>query len=351
MNKRNPTAKGLALRGAIILSITTGLCAFLIIQLESLPLSWLHLFGLCAAVGIVAYLVIYAFIDRFIYRKIKLIYKTIHAQKIGKGDDKLIPQRNSLDTVNEEVDSWLASNNAEIARLTELEAYRKEFLGNVFHEIKTPVFSVQGYLHTLENGAIDDPNVSKSFLKKARKNIDRLDEIVGNLELIALQENNKLILERTNFDITALVREVIEALEIQAREFGAKLTIKPGCDIPFHVNADKERIRQVLVNLVSNAIKYGKENGVVEMGIYEMGEQILTEVTDQGKGLPEDELPRLFERFYRTDKSRFRGNTGGSGLGLAIVKHIIETHEQQVTVRSKIDIGSTFGFTLAKAIG
>ena len=349
MTRRNPTPTGLAIAGAIILFSSTLLVFVSYLLLSNLEVNGPILLALSGTIGLVGYFVTKIILNRFIYRKIKLIYKTINAQKLSKGKVATAIMGvgdNVLDNVKEEVDTWITENNAEIARLQELESYRKEFLGNVFHEIKTPVFSVQGYLHTLQDGAFNDPAVNKTYLAKATKNIDRLDEIVKDLELIALRENNALVLEFTSFDLTELVKDVFEALEMQAKEFNATLAIKPGCDTPFAVNADKERIRQVLINLANNAIKYGKEGGLVEVGIYEMGDQILTEITDEGEGIAQEELPRLFERFYRTDKSRVRGKTGGSGLGLAIVKHIVESHNQQITLRSKEGVGSTFGFTL-----
>lgn len=352
MTGRNPTPKEFAFSGAVLIALLTGVCLCIYIALSSSSLQWPVILLVALGAGIFSYFIFHELLERFIYRKIKLIYKTIHELKLGKlgfSEEKVDLGADIINEVNDEVQRWAIKKNNEISRLKELESYRKEFLGNVFHEIKTPVFSVQGYLHTLKDGAIDDQKVSRNYINKAVKNIDRLEQIIQDLELITLKENNQLVIEKEVFDITSLLKDVFDALELQADIKDIEFGIKTGCDRPFKVNADRDKIRQVLVNLINNAIKYGKDGGSIIIGIYDMNENILIEITDNGIGIQQEKLNRLFERFYRVDESRYRGSVGGSGLGLAIVKHIIDAHEQTIHVRSTVNVGSTFGFTLEKA--
>lgn len=352
MTGRNPTPREFAFSGAILIALLTAVCLGIYTVLSTSVLQWPIIVFVALGAGLFSYFIFHELLERFIYRKIKLIYKNIHELKLGKLDfseDKLNLGSDIIHEVNDEVQRWAIKKNEEISRLKELENYRKEFLGNVFHEIKTPVFSVQGYLHTLKEGAIDDIKVSKDYIEKAVKNIDRLEQIIEDLELITLKENKQLVLDKEEFDITVLLKDVFDALELQADIKDIEFGIKLSCDRPFKVFADKDKIRQVLVNLVNNAIKYGKEGGSVMVGIYDMGDNILVELTDNGIGIEQEKLKRLFERFYRVDESRFRGHVGGSGLGLAIVKHIIDAHQQTINVRSTVGVGSTFGFTVEKA--
>ena len=235
----------------------------------------------------------------------------------------------------------------EIETLRQLETYRRHFIGDVSHELKTPIFNIQGYLHTLLDGALEDPNVNTTFLKKAAKNLERLHIIVEDLEAISRLESGELMLEIQSFDIHALAAEVFEDLEFKAKQRNITLEFKDGASQGFKVQADRESIRQVLTNLVSNSIKYGEENGRTRIGFYDMDGNILIEVADNGLGIPKKHLNHVFDRFYRVDKSRSR-ERGGSGLGLSIVKHIIEAHKQTINVRSTPGLGSTFGFTLKK---
>ena len=226
------------------------------------------------------------------------------------------------------------------------ETFRKEFLQNLSHELKTPIFSIQGYVETLLNGANDNPELSKKFLVNTSRNIDRLVNLVDDLDEISKLESGQLQLHFQSFVIQDLIREVFESLQLKSQENGINCHIKKGCESALVVYADKEKIRQVLTNLVDNAIKYGKQNGNVEAGIYKVeGNQILIEISDDGSGIAEEHRLRIFERFYRTDLARSR-KIGGSGLGLSICKHIIEAHGQTIHVRSTPDIGSTFVFSL-----
>lgn len=298
---------------------------------------------------IIAYSLTYFFIQRFIYRKIKLIYKFIAITKATKREEfyykSVLPQK-SIDEVREDVEKWAEQRKQEIEVLRQNEAYRKEFLQNLSHEFKTPVFAIQGYVDTLLNGAMDNPAVNKKFLENASRNVDRLTNLIDDLDVISSLESGEQQLHLTNFVIQDLIREVYDSLSIKAADKNAKCVIKKGCEAPITVHADKEKTRQVLINLVDNAIKYGKPNGYIEASIYNTdGKNILIEISDDGIGIAEEHLLRIFERFYRTDYGRSR-NIGGTGLGLAICKHIIEAHGHSIHVRSKIDIGTTFGFTL-----
>jgi len=298
----------------------------------------------------IAFFLTHYFIQRFIYRKIKLIYKFIYQTKATKREEfynkNILPQK-SIDEVSADVAKWATRRSEEVEKLRQNEAYRKEFLQNLSHEFKTPVFAIQGYVDTLLNGALENPEVNRRFLDNAYKNVNRLVNLIDDLDEISKLESGEQPLQPVNFTIQELFREVFESLSIKAHEKNISCFIKKGCENPITVHADKEKIRQVLTNLVENAIKYGKENGQLEASIYNTdGKNILVEISDDGIGIAEEHLPRIFERFYRTDFGRSR-NIGGTGLGLAICKHIIEAHGHSIHVRSKPDVGSTFGFTLS----
>ena len=294
-------------------------------------------------------------LEFFIYRKIKLIYKTIHSLKTQKYDAKLSNYsllNDPISNMNKEVINWARDQREQLDELKRLADFRKEFLGNVSHELKTPIFNIQGYIHTLIDGAIDDPEVNILFLQKAAKSADRLSDLVADLLAISQLESGELVMEYERFDINLLVKDVYEQLEQKANQRNISLLIKEGCNKPFIVHADRYRIRQVIVNLVTNSIKYGKEGGKTTAAYYDMDENVLIEIADSGEGIAQEHLPRIFERFYRVDKSRTReSGAGGTGLGLAIVKHIIEAHSQSVNVRSTVGVGTTFGFTLKKGSG
>jgi two-component system phosphate regulon sensor histidine kinase PhoR len=228
-----------------------------------------------------------------------------------------------------------------------MEEYRREFIGNVSHELKTPIFNIQGYLHTLLDGGLDDPNINYKYLLQAANNTERMANIVADLGYISKFEAGKLQLEMIEYDIVQLVVDVLDDSQLNAKEKSIELKLKNEQQNPVMVYADIESIRRVLVNLISNSIKYGKEGGYTSVSFYDLGDNVLIEVTDNGKGIKQEHLPRLFERFYRVDKGRSR-TQGGTGLGLAIVKHILEAHLQTINVRSNTEVGSTFGFTLKK---
>ncbi len=286
----------------------------------------------------------------FIYRKIKLIYKTITTSKISKEKalEKIDLDEDILGNVSKEVLEWQETRTAQIDELIRMENFRKEFLGNVSHELKTPLFNIQGYIHTLLEGALNDPEVNFNYLQRAARSVERLCLIVDDLEAISKLESGELALDQRTFDIHNLVADVFESMEFRAKEMNITTSFKEGSDRSFYVYSDKERIRQVITNLLVNSIKYGRHGGFTNVGFYDMDENILIEITDNGIGIDPGHLPRIFERFYRVDKSRSR-DQGGTGLGLSIVKHIIEAHKQTINVRSSSGIGTTFAFTLKKA--
>ncbi len=312
------------------------------------PVWWIALISF-AVIFLGSYGLILYTLQTFIYRKIKLIYKFIYQTKASKKEEfyykNILPQK-GIDEVRADVEAWAIQRREEIEQLEQNEAYRKEFLQNLSHELKTPIFAIQGYVDTLLSGALENTEVNKKFLQNASRNVDRLVNLVDDLDAIAKLESGEQLLLKDSFVIQDLLKEVYESLAIKADEKEIKCIIKKGCEAPLTVYADKEKIRQVFINLVDNAIKYGKQNGTVEASFYKVdGAHVLSEISDDGFGIAEDHLPRIFERFYRTDLARSR-KVGGSGLGLAICKHIIEAHGQTIHVRSKIDVGSTFGFTL-----
>jgi two-component system phosphate regulon sensor histidine kinase PhoR len=300
----------------------------------------LRLVLLPSLIGFVTFGIVYFFTKQFIDNRIKLIYKKITSDK-----NTDIDMPHHLDDVERKVDEWTAHKEQEIKTLQELEAYRRNYLGNVSHELKTPIFNIQGFLHTLLDGGLHDPNVNVSYLQKAAKNAERLQTIVEDLQAISKSEMH---LDLKTFDIQKLTQEVMDDMELKAKGRGIKLVFKEGANNGWMVRADREAVRQVLTNLVNNSVKYGKENGQTKIGFYDMDKIVLIEVSDNGIGIARHHLKHVFDRFYRVDKSRSR-EVGGSGLGLAIVKHIIEAHKQSVHWRSTEGQGSTFGFTLEKS--
>jgi two-component system phosphate regulon sensor histidine kinase PhoR len=343
------TPKRLALILAVMLSVMAGF-TFLIFEVIVInKYFWMLVTGAFIVLVIIQYMILRYALEKFIYDRIKLVYKAIHRQKLKKDDKKgqISIHGDIIGKVNEEVESWANERKEEIDELKKMEIYRREFLGNVSHELKTPLFNMQGFILTLLDGGINDPNVNLDYLEKSQKNIERMITIVEDLEVISRLETGEATPLLTNFPITLLVREVMEFLEPKASERQIKLLFAAEYNDTMIVRADKEKIRTVLTNLILNSIKYGVKGGRTKISFYDMDENYLIEISDNGVGIDEKHISRLFERFYRVDKHRSRAE-GGSGLGLAIVKHIIEAHDQTINVRSAPGIGSTFSFTLKK---
>ena len=343
--------KHFALTSAILISLVAVVVSYLLFTfLNKNILLPVILAGL--VVFLFAYFFLKKVIESFIYDKIKIIYKTIHSLKRSKDEDKnkLVISGDTLEMVNRQVLEWGESKTRQIEELQNSAKYRRDFIGNVSHELKTPIFNIQGYVLTLLDGGLEDPSINKEYLLRAEKSINRMIAIVEDLEAISQLESGELKLSITRFDIIGLTREVIEFLEIKSQNKNAQVELSENYEKPLFVKADKERIRQVLINLVENAIKYNfrQMDALTKISFFDMDENILVEVSDNGVGIAQQDLGRIFERFYRTDKGRSR-EQGGTGLGLAIVKHVIEAHQQTISVRSWPGIGTTFGFTLKKA--
>jgi len=343
LSSKNPKPRALAALNALVIAATNALLSLLLGPPWYLPLV------VGAITFVVSYALYYSTLQLFIYRKLKLIYKLIYQTKATRKEEffysNILPQK-SIGEVTRDVQRWADAKKGEIEILRQNEHYRKEFLMNLAHELRTPVFTVQGYVETLLGGASADPAVAEKFLRAASKSTDRLVRLVEDLNGISKLESGRIPIVEETFVIQDLVRDVYEEFSLRASETSTALTLKRGTERGLVVRADKPKIKQVLVNLVENALKYGKEGGTVTTGCYAMdGHRVYVEISDDGPGIAEEHLPRLFERFYRADRSRSRG-IGGTGLGLAIVKHIIEAHGQTVTVRSTPGIGSSFGFTL-----
>ncbi len=295
-----------------------------------------------------SFLLNFALAEILVLRRIRHIRNLISS---FRGPDDIQQDSNRpgslIGTLEFEVKNLLSARRSEIEQLKKLETYRKEYLGNVAHELKTPVFNIQGYIATLLDGGIDDETIRKPFLEKAEANLERMTMLLQDLDTINRLETGVLELNPQVFSISDLATEVIESLELQAN--AKKITLRvqdPAAD--YMVMADKFRIRQVLNNLVLNSIKYGRESGTTRIRVKDLEEKVMVEIADNGNGIAENDLPRIFERFYRGDKSRSR-NEGGTGLGLAIVKHILEAHEENISVMSTAGSGSVFSFTLKKA--
>ena len=282
--------------------------------------------GVVVLIG--TFLIIRWFFIRFVEAKIDPIHETIHSFTVSK--------------------VWAHKQTEEIQKLKKQEKYRKDFLGTVSHELKTPIFNIQGYILTLLDGGIDDPSINTLYLKRAEQSVNRMINIVEDLDSIARLESGEFKLKLDNFDLVKLIEELIEYLEMPARQKNIKIGFNKTYNKAIRVRADRKRIEEVLENLIGNTIKYGKDGGRTTIGFTDTGKQILVDITDNGIGIEEKNLPRIFERFYRVDKSRSR-ESGGTGLGLSIVKHSIQAHKQTITVRSKVNVGSSFIFSLEKA--
>lgn len=309
-------------------------------------LDLLFLLSFAAICYVFSFLIVQLRIEHFIYKRVKAIYDNVSLL-----DSSALPKTSvttDMATLTREVEKFAEERKLEIETLKVRENYRKEFMGNVSHELKTPLFTVQGYVLTLLDGAIKDKKVRMKYLTRASKGVDRLIYIVQDLDMITKLEMGELHLYEENFDIVETVQNVFELLEMKAEKKNISLTFDTDYELPIMVKADKERIQQAISNLIVNSIKYGKKGGTTEVSIENLVKnKVIVRITDNGEGIAKENIPRLFERFFRVDKSGSR-KEGGSGLGLSIVKHILEAHGEKLYVESDFGVGSEFSFTLEK---
>lgn len=345
---KGQSPRQLALITALIIAVITFIIVTIAQALFQDEIYWIELLTVAIFVFISAWFVIYKVLQQFIYRKVKLIFRNMHLMRVERDTFKFDMGTDVLGEVNKKVADWAEDRLAEIKDLQDKENFRKEFVGNVAHELKTPIFSIQGYILTLLEGALEDPNFNRKFLRKAAKSVERMTLLVEDLDTITQFESGSLKLKMEKVNVVEVTKEIFESQDQQGELKAINVGFDRTYDKPIMVNIDAFRIGQVLVNLITNSIKYGKEGGRTHVRFFDLGEQILVEVSDNGPGIEKEHLPRLFERFYRVDKSRARSE-GGTGLGLAICKHIIEAHKQSISVRSEVGKGSVFSFTLEKA--
>jgi len=343
-NTETTTTQFSLISAALISFFTLIFSGLLLLYTNSFSI--LLLLGIGVPVFITTYFLIQYRVQKYISNDINTIYEELDMTENIPRSRSLV--NTDMNTLKEKVRNYATTRNREIETLKGQDVYRKEFLGNISHELKTPLFTIQGYILTLLDGAKDKPELCEKYLNRASKGVERLEYIINDLDLITKLEINDLNLEIENFDIVALIQNIFEMLEIKASKKNITLMLDRKYD-PIYVTADAGRIRQVLVNLIINSLKYGHENGTTEISIEELiDSKMIVRVTDNGEGIKKENIARLFERFYRVDTSRSR-DEGGSGLGLAIVKHIIEAHQEQIYVESVYGIGSEFSFTIEKA--
>ncbi|TXN38090.1 sensor histidine kinase [Flagellimonas hymeniacidonis] len=334
-----------ALRSSFLITVFLA-ALFVVFLFLNDQLNWLHFvmftlvcFGVCFAI-------IQIRVERFIYRRVKKIYDDVSLLESSSFSSK--PITTDMKTLIQEIEKFAEGKKIEIDTLKIREEYRKDFLGNVSHELKTPLFTVQGYILTLLDGAMNDKKIREKYLTRANKGVERLIYIVKDLDLITKLEAGELKLDREDFDIVELIQNVFDLLEMKAAGKEITLTFDMEYTTPVYVNADREKIQQLISNLLVNSIKYGHPDGTTEVSVENLVKnKVIIRVTDNGVGIPKQHIPRLFERFYRVDPSGSR-KEGGSGLGLSIVKHIIEAHDEKIYVESEVEIGSEFSFTLEK---
>jgi len=327
----------------IILAISLGLFLLYKQQLEE---TWFVLLVFTILVFVISFSIIQVRVEKYIYRRIKKIYDDVSL--LESSSFTADPVTTDMKTLTEDIEKFAKDKKIEIETLKIREEYRKDFLGNISHELKTPLFTVQGYILTLLDGALEDKAVRKKYLQRAQKGVERLIYIIKDLDLITKLEVGDLNLELSDFDIIELIQSVFELVEMKAGKKNISLTFDMNYETPIYVRADRDKIQQVLSNLIVNSIKYGYPDGTTEVSVENLiRNKVIVRITDNGEGIPEEHIPRLFERFYRVDKSGSR-KEGGSGLGLSIVKHIIEAHGEKIYVESVVDVGSEFSFTLEK---
>lgn len=338
---------------AVVSTVVAGVTAVVLIVDDMVfgHVAWWSVAVCTAVIFGVSYLVAVPVIRKFVIYKIKPIYQIVLSRnmKTRELEREFAESTNMVEDIRTELTTWAHNSEEEIERLKENERYRKEFLSNLSHELKTPIFNVQGYISTLLDGGLEDDLINRKYLERSEKSIDRLINIVTDIDVISRLESGVRKMRLDVFDVVALARDIAETLEMEASRRG--MTISVGGSqtplAPIYVKADKHYIGQVFVNLLTNSIRYGRDGGYTKVVFIDMFDKVMVEISDNGTGISREDIPRVFERFYRTDKSRSR-EQGGTGLGLAIVKHIIEAHKESITLRSELGEGSTFSFTLSK---
>ncbi len=336
--------------GSWLIGAVAGVCA-LVVTLTTLDLKSLWWVVIVATLGTFVGVSLFALwvMTKYVAYKLRPIYSMVLSRDIHTGDIATELKDKRVEDVSEELSSWAEENDREIARLKEAEKFRKQYLGNVAHELKTPIFNIQGYLSTLLDGGLEDEEINRKYIERAERSVERMINILNDLDTIARLDSDMSQIRPESFDMVALCKEIADQVEIEAQKRNISIVVKDADKLPSRcwVSADKFYIGQVLENLIVNSIRYGKEGGQTKITCRDMLDKVLVEVEDNGIGIAKGDLPRVFERFYRTDKGRSR-EQGGTGLGLAIVKHIIENHGEKVSVRSELGKGSTFTFTLSK---
>ena len=310
---------------------------------------WWGVVVICVATFVVTYLFARFVLKKFVVYKMKPIYQIVFDRNVRTRDLEgvYLKKENLLETVTEEISDWAESNRQEIERLEEMENFRREYLGNFAHEIKNPVFNIQGYISTLLDGALDDESVNRLYLERAEKSTERIIDIVTYLDEISRLSSGEPQLDYSRFDVVALARDIADTFDMEARSRRISVKFRAKTPESLTVVGDRKYIAQVFMNLISNSIRYGTPRGWTRISFIDMFDKVMVEVADNGEGIEKEDVPRVFERFFRTDASRSR-EKGGTDLGLAIVKHIIEAHGEMITVRSELGVGSTFSFTLSK---
>ncbi len=337
-----------ALRSGFYITLSLSLILLIFLRFKN-QLDWILFIGLVLSSFSICFLVLQLRVEKFIYKRIKRIYDDVSLLESSSLSSRTVTT--DMKTLTDEIEKFAKDKKIEIDTLKIREEYRRDFIGNVSHELKTPLFTVQGYILTLLDGAAEDKVLRKKYLQRASKGVDRLIYIVKDLDLITKLEVGDLNLEISEFNVVELIQNVFDLLEMKAAKKKIALTFDMKYKVPILVKADKEKIQQVVTNLLVNSIKYGQENGTTEVSVENLiKNKVIVRVTDNGDGIAKRHIPRLFERFYRVDKSGSR-EEGGSGLGLAIVKHIIEAHNEKIYVESVLGVGSEFSFTLEKSKG
>lgn len=347
MKKLNPFT--IVFLGSLIVAV--GLTVILLLVNIANPISIGAFISIVLSGALITFTVFFYLFREFIYNRLRILYRSIRKGKLAPHEKPYINMSGDIiGNAESESKKWSEQRNSEITQLQEQDKFRREFIGNLAHELKTPVFSIQGYVLTLLEGGLEDEKVNRMFLERASKVIDRMTNILNDLDELTKLEVNDLKMDLRPFDLKELAKEVLDSLELRSQEKHIKLRFAKDYNREIMVRADRGKIAQVLTNLISNSISYGNENGETQVSFYEVDDLVSVEISDNGPGIEPHELPRLFERFYRVEKSRNR-NEGGSGLGLSIVKHILDSHNQTISVRSTIGVGSTFTFSLDKFEG